>query len=133
MPTSNILHNPTAIAAPVRNFYSHGVETRSGARQLFVAGQVGVRPDGTISAKFEEQVEQMMQNIGAVLAAANMDFGDVVKFNAYCMKAADIITSAEIRNRYFGSHRPATTAVVVSGLANAAWLIEADLTAARTD
>lgn len=128
-----MLHNPDTIAPPARNLYSHGVEVAPGTRQLFVAGQVGVRPDGSIAADFSEQVEQMMRNIEAVLASAGMDFGDIVKFNAYCMKAEDIIAYAQIRNRHFGTYRPATTAVVVSGLANPDWLIEADLIAARAD
>ncbi len=133
MPSTNIVHNPQTIAPPARNLYSHGVEIPTGSRQIFVAGQVGVRPDGSVPADFAEQVDQMMRNIEAVLASAGMDFGDVVKFNAYCMSAQDIITYAGIRNRWFGTHRPATTAVVVTGLANPDWLVEADLTAARKD
>jgi 2-iminobutanoate/2-iminopropanoate deaminase len=126
-----ILHNPDMIAPPARGLYSHAIEVASGTRHLFVAGQVGVRGDGNISSAFADQVNQMMSNIQAVLASAGMDFKDIVKFNAYCMNAANIIAYADIRNRWLGAHRPATTAVVVSGLANPEWLIEADLVAAR--
>ncbi|MGI6852528.1 RidA family protein [Mesorhizobium sp. 1B3] len=66
-----------------------------------------------------------------ILASAGMDFSDVVKITAYCLKAEDIITYAGIRNRHFAGNPPATTAVVVAGLALPEWKIEADLVAAR--
>lgn len=133
MATTNIRHNPEGVAPPTANLYAHAVETRARSRQLFVAGQVGVRPDGTLPASLEEQTEQLLQNFKAILTSAGMGFEDVVKINAYCLKPADIITYAQIRNRYFAGNPPATTAVVVAGLALPEWLIEADLTAAKPD
>lgn len=131
MASSNLRHNPTDIAPPARGLYSHAVEIPANSRQLFVAGQVGVRPDGSLPEAFDEQVEQMMRNIGAVLASAGMDFADVVKVNAYCRSAEEIIAYANIRNRFFDDAPPATTAIVVPGLANPDWLIEADVVAAK--
>lgn len=133
MTNRNKLHNPSTIAPPARNLYAHAVEVQANSRHLYVAGQVGVRPDGTVPEGFEEQTEQMMENIRAILASAGMTFADIVKFNAYCMSAEDIITYAGIRNRFFAGVQTATTAVVVSGLANPAWKVEADLVAARQD
>lgn len=129
----NKLHNPPTIAPPARNLYAHGVEAARNSRHLYVAGQVGVRPDGTVPESLEEQTEQMMENIRAILASAGMGFADIVKFNAYCMSAEDIITYAGIRNRHFAGVQTATTAVVVAGLANPAWKVEADVIAARQD
>lgn len=133
MASINVRHNPPTMAQPTKNLYAHGVEVPAGSRQLYIAGQVGVRPDGSISSKFEEQVEQMMRNFEAILASAKMSFADVVKINAYCLTAEDIITYAGIRNRYFAGNPPATTAVVVAGLALPEWRVEADLVAARRD
>ena len=42
-------HNPGTIAAPL-GAYSNGVSTPGSGRWLHVAGQVGVRPDGTVPA-----------------------------------------------------------------------------------
>jgi len=130
---TTIQHNPDTIAPPARNLYSHGVEVRGSERQLFVAGQVGVRPDGSISEAFDDQVRQMMQNIGAVLASAGMGFDDIVKITAYCRSAEEIIGYAGIRNSFFSGNPPATTAFVVGGLANPDWLIEADAIAFKAD
>lgn len=128
MTSINRLHNPDTIAPPARNLYVHAVEVPPDSRHLYVAGQVGVKPDG-----IEAQTEQMMENIRVILASAGMTFDDIVKFNAYCMSAEDIITYAGIRNRFFAGARTATTAVVVAGLADPAWKVEADLVAARRD
>ncbi|WP_048646813.1 RidA family protein [Nitratireductor soli] len=131
MTSSNVRHNPAELAPPTQNLYSHAVEVPEGCRTLHVAGQIGVRPDGTIADTLEEQVEQLMKNFEAILASAKMNFADVVKINAYCLTAADIITYAGLRNRYFNGKPPATTAVVVAGLALPQWKIEADLVAAK--
>lgn len=133
MTSINRLHNPDAIAPPARNLYVHAVEVPPNSRHLYVAGQVGVKPDGTAPDGIEAQTEQMMENIRVILASAGMTFDDIVKFNAYCMSAEDIITYAGIRNRFFAGARTATTAVVVAGLADPAWKVEADLVAARGD
>ena len=131
MATVNLRHNPASIAAPTNNLYAHGVEVPAGSRHLYVAGQVGTRPDGTIAPDVPGQTEQIMANIGAILAEAGMGFADVVKITAYCLKPEDIYTYAGIRNRYFAGSPPATTAVVVAGLANPGWLVEVDVVAAK--
>lgn len=133
MTTANRRHNPASMAPPAQNLYAHGVEVPAGSRQLYIAGQVGVRPDGTISGDLAEQTEQIMSNIKAILAEAGMDFTDIVKINAYCLKPEDIFTYANIRNRYFHGSPPATTAVVVSGLAVKEWLVEVDAVAAKRE
>jgi 2-iminobutanoate/2-iminopropanoate deaminase len=124
-------HNPSSIAAPANNLYSHGVETQAGCRMLHVAGQVGVRPDGTIASTVEEQTEQVMANIKAILESANMALSDIIKINSYLLKADDIIPYARIRNKHLGGIvPPATTAVVVAGLVKPEWLVEVEVIAA---
>jgi enamine deaminase RidA (YjgF/YER057c/UK114 family) len=133
MASANTRHNPKSMAPPTRNLYAHGVESPTGSRLLHIAGQVGTRPDGSIAPDLAGQTEQIMANIKAILADAGMDFSDIVKINAYCLKAEDILTYAAIRNRYFEGSPPATTAVVISGLAFPEWLIEVDAVAAKKD
>ncbi|WP_448955352.1 RidA family protein [Labrys neptuniae] len=133
MSTANLRRNPANIAPPARNLYAHGVEVPAGSRALHIAGQVGVRPDGSIAGDVAAQTEQIMQNLEAILAEAGMGFEDIVKLNAYLLKPEDIFTYAGIRNRYFAGSPPATTAVVVSALAVPEWLVEVDAVAARRD
>ena len=61
--------NPSTIAPPAA-MYSHSVEIPPNARWLFTAGQVGVRPDGTIPDGFEMQHDQIWKNTLAILADA---------------------------------------------------------------
>ena len=46
---------------------------------LYLSGQIGNRPDGTLPEGIEAQSRQVMDNIGAVLKSADLGFGDVVK------------------------------------------------------
>jgi 2-iminobutanoate/2-iminopropanoate deaminase len=123
-------HNPASMAAPTNNLYAHGIETEAGCRTVYVAGQVGVRRDGSIGSTVEEQTEQVMANIKAILESAGMTLDDIVKVNAYLLKPEDIFTYAAIRNKHLGGNPPATTAVVVAGLAYKEWLVEVDVVAA---
>src|SRR5437868_13488231 len=117
-------HNPKSMAAPTNNLYAHGLEVEAGCRTLYIAGQVGVRKDGTIASTVEEQTEQVISNIKDILADAGMTLADIVKINAYLLKPEDIFTYAGIRNKHLGGNPPATTAVVVAGLAVKEWLVE---------
>ena len=46
---------------------------------LYLSGQIGNKPDGTLPAGIEAQSRQVMDNIGAVLKSAGLAFNDVVK------------------------------------------------------
>jgi enamine deaminase RidA (YjgF/YER057c/UK114 family) len=125
------MHNPSTIAPPARNLYAHAVEAPAGSRHLYISGQVGIRPDGSVPESLEEQTEQMMENVRAILASAGMTFADIVKFNAYCMSPEDIITCAGIRNRFLDGAR--TAMIAVSDLANPASKVVMGLIAARQE
>ena len=43
----NIRHTPNTVAAPFGP-YSHAVEVPGGSRLLYISGEVGVLPDGTM-------------------------------------------------------------------------------------
>ena len=127
----NKVHNPGSIAPPFRNIYSHGVEVPTGARTLWISGQIGTKPDGSIAADCAGQAEQIMENIKAILAAAGMTFADIVKLNSYLVKAEDIPVFAPIRAKHLGSAKPAMTSVVVTALAQPTWLIEVEAVASK--
>ena len=58
----NIRHTPTSVAAPFGP-YSHAVEVPEGSRLLYVSGEVGVLPDGTVPETIEAQAEACWRNL----------------------------------------------------------------------
>ena len=124
------VHNPRSIGAPIGT-YSHGIEVPPGARWLYVAGQIGVRPDGSVPATIEEQTEVVWQNILAVLADAGMGIGDLVKITSFLTRHENFPRFAEVRAKFLGSHRPASTLLVISSLARPEFLVEVEAIAAK--
>ena len=73
--------NPEGMTPPP--FYSQGVEVEAGARMVFVSGQVGIKPDGSLAEGIGEQTKAAIGNLTAVLAGAGMDSSDIVKTTIY--------------------------------------------------
>ena len=123
-------HNPATVHPPAGK-YSHGVEV-SNARFLYVSGQVGAKPDGTTASGDEAQCDQAWANVKAVLAAAGMGAGDIVKLNAYITRADLIPVYRAARDRALGAATPpASTLVVVAALANPSWVVEIECVGAK--
>ena len=123
--------NPDGISPPVAN-YSHGTVAPAGARWLFAAGQLGVRPDGSVPESAEDQATQVFENLLAILRAAGMDMGDVVRLNAYLTDPADLPAYMRVRDRFVVAPPPASTLVVVAALARPAFKVEVEAVAARS-
>jgi 2-iminobutanoate/2-iminopropanoate deaminase len=85
----NIRHTPDTVAAPFGP-YSHAVEVPEGSRLLYISGEVGVRPDGTVPEGIEAQAEACWRNITAILADAGMGVGDLVKITTYLVRPEDV-------------------------------------------
>ena len=63
--------NPSAlwtVPEAFRTVYSHATEVSSASKMLFISGQFGVRPDGSLPEAFANQAEQAIDNIEAVLS-----------------------------------------------------------------
>ena len=93
---------------------------------LYLSGQIGNKPDGTLPAGIEAQSRQVMDNIGGVLKSAGLGFGDVVK----CTVMIDDIKQWGDFNKvyvaYFPNGKfPARSAFGADGLAMGA-LIEVE-------
>ena len=127
-------HNPEAVwpvPESFRSIYAHGVELRGDARLLFVSGQIGIAPDGSLAPDFAAQCEVAMTNVEAMLAAAAMTHTNIVKLVFYLTRAVDLPMLGELRrNRWASSTPPAVTTLVVSALARPELLVEIDATAA---
>ena len=122
--------NPATIAGPFAT-YAHGVEVESNARLLFGAGQTGVALDGTVLESIEEQAALTWSNIKEILSEADMGIADIVQLNMLLIDRADKDGAMKVRDDELGEHRPASTLMYISGLANPAWKIEIDFIAAK--
>jgi len=107
--------------------YSHVVEATGPGRTIYIAGQVGMAPDGKIAGDFRAQATQAFENLKAALAAAGAGLEHVVKTTNYFVDIAQLPAFREVRDRYFDTKTPpASTAVQVVKLAAAEFLFEID-------
>ena len=109
--------NPTGAPQP-RSPYSQAALVEGDGRRLVLSGQVGVRPDGTTVAEPAEQIDQALANIGALLAAHGMDVGNIVKMTVFLTDAALIGEWRRRRETFLQGHAPASTLLIVAGLAS---------------
>ena len=123
-----ILDNPQGVHAPLGR-YSHSAEVPPGARLVFVSGQVGMRPDGTVPQSAAEQADQAYANLVAVLAAKGIAPSAIAKLTTFIVGEDEPGAIAEARAKHLGEHRPASTAVYVSRLVNPAWKVEIEAVA----
>ena len=97
---------------------------------LFTCGQLGIDPvTGNLSEGIEKQTEQAIKNIGAILAAAEFSYENVVKTTCFLKDIGDFSVFNEIYARYFISN-PARSCVEVSALPKGA-LVEIEVIAAK--
>jgi len=123
-------HNPHPVLPAYEAVFAHGVEVAATARQLYVSGQVGVDREGrTVEGGFEAQCQQAIANVEAVLAAAGMALGDIVKVNIYLTRREDIPNLRAVREEKLAV-APAVTVVLVAGLHAPDWLVEVEAVAA---
>ncbi len=115
--------NPDGVRAPASR-YSHAVLVRNEALRVVISGQVGVALDGSVPGTAEGQIAQAFANLRAILKAHNMDWGNVVKTTAFLTDRALIAPFRAARETVFAEHAPASTLLIVSGLADPRWVVE---------
>jgi 2-iminobutanoate/2-iminopropanoate deaminase len=90
--------------------YSQGIVSGD---LLFTAGQgpldpaTGALVEGDIAA----QAEQTLKNLGAILAAAGLDYSDVLKTTCYMRDLNDFVPFNEVYARFFEEPYPARTTI----------------------
>ncbi|MBQ8550303.1 MAG: RidA family protein, partial [Clostridia bacterium] len=84
---------------------------------LFTSGQIPINPaSGNVEAEgITAQTEQVMQNLGAVLAAAGTSFENAVKTTCFLADMGDFAAFNEVYARYF-TEKPARSCVAVKTL-----------------
>lgn len=111
--------------------YSHVAEVVSG-RLVYIAGQVAVDPSGKIVGEGDvsAQTRQVFENLKANLAAVNADFSSVIKLTYFVLDPAGIPAIRQIREEYVNTQSPpASTLVIVKGLARPEFLVEVEAVA----
>ena len=102
-------HAPSAIGP-----YSQAVKAGD---FVFFSGQIPLKPDGTVrEGDIAVQTRQVLQNMEAMLHAADLDFSHVVKTTIYLADMADFAVVNEIYGENFGDNPPARATVQVAGL-----------------
>ena len=99
--------------------YSQAIITDSASSLLFTSGQIPLSPEtgNVIEGGIKPQTEQVMRNIGAVLAAAGCEFSDVIKTTCFLTNMQDFADFNEIYSKYFvGDSKPARSCVAVAAL-----------------
>jgi enamine deaminase RidA (YjgF/YER057c/UK114 family) len=118
--------NPSTM--PPTRGYSHVVETTSPSRTIYLAGQLGMTPDGKFAGApgdFRAQAVQCFENIKAALAAVGANFAHVVKTTNYFVDIAHLPILMEVRNLYVDTKAPpASTALQIVKLAHEGALFE---------
>jgi len=93
--------------------YSQGIICNGIA---FFSGQIPLSPiTGEVVGTIEEQTEQVMLNIKALLESQNADFTDVVKTTCFLADIGDFAAFNEIYAKYF-TGKPARSCVAVKQL-----------------
>ena len=105
----------TAAAPKAIGPYSQAVRANG---FVFTAGQVALDPrtGELVAGGIAEQTTRAMENLRAILAAANTDFSQVVKTTVFLVDMADFAVMNEVYARAFGNHRPARSTVAVAAL-----------------
>ena len=85
---------------------------------VFCSGQVPIDPSTgkLIDGDVADQTHQVMANLRAVLAAAGLAFGDVVKTTIYLASMEDFPRVNEAYGQYFPEDPPARATLAVAGL-----------------
>ena len=124
----NAIHSDMAPAAI--GPYSQAIE--SGAGLVFVSGQLpidpttGAFPEGGV----KEQTRQSLTNAKAILEAAGLGLGNVVKTTVFLADMGDFAAMNEVYAQFFSAPFPARSAVAVKTLPKGA-LVEIECIAAK--
>lgn len=80
---------------------------------VFVSGQASVDESGNIvNDSFEEEVKRSFENAKKILAAAGLDFSNVVQVRNYVAKQEDLAVFNRIYKTYFTEPYPARTTLI---------------------
>ena len=100
--------------------------------ELFCSGQIAIDPaTGELTGSdAASQAGQVLKNLGAVLQAAGMDYGNVVKTTIFLTDMNDFSAVNAVYAKFFDASKPARSTIAVSALPKGA-LVEIDAIARK--
>ncbi|HAQ17789.1 MAG TPA: reactive intermediate/imine deaminase [Prolixibacteraceae bacterium] len=119
----------TADAPAAVGPYSQAVEV---AGTLYISGQIALDPHTMkiVEGGIQEQTEQILKNIGAILSEAGYEYSDVVKSTCFLSDIANFKAMNEVYGRFYAVNPPARSAFAVRDLPMGV-LIEIETIAAK--
>jgi 2-iminobutanoate/2-iminopropanoate deaminase len=126
-----IRHIETQKAPKPFSLYSQAVAVGADAQLIFVSGQVGVSIDGRLAEGEAGQHRQIWYNILGLLESEGLGPHDIVEITAYVTAQGGIPVFRQIRDEMLDGAKPASTLLIVAGLADPSWMAEISVTAAK--
>lgn len=85
---------------------------------IYTAGQIGLEPQSgqMVNGDVAAQTRQVIQNLNAVLLAANSGLDHVIKTTVFLTDMGNFQTMNQVYEEYFGVTRPARSTVAVAAL-----------------
>ncbi|MGH7263554.1 MAG: RidA family protein [Candidatus Rokuibacteriota bacterium] len=98
---------------------------------IFVSGCGPFDGDGTLvgAGDIAAQTRQVLENVGAILAAAGMSFANVIKETVYLTDIEDRYATRPIRDQFYGRTLPVSTLIEISRCVVPEMKIEIDVVA----
>jgi 2-iminobutanoate/2-iminopropanoate deaminase len=117
---------PAAVAS-----YSQAIDTGA---YVFFAGQIGIDPQTgeLVSGGIEAEADRALRNLAAVVDAAGLSMGDVVKTTCYLADINDYAAFNSVYGRFITDPAPARAAFAVAALPKGA-RVEIEAIAVRSD
>lgn len=123
--------NPETAPAPFSR-YSQAIRVPENYRWLYISGQVGCDLNQRLAPDFQGQATLAWQNVVAVLTAGGMSVHDLVKVTILLTRAGNVAASRVACDQALQGAAPASTLMVLAGLAHPEMLIEIEAIAAKT-
>lgn len=85
---------------------------------VYCSGQIPIDPatGEFVSDDVSEQTDQVLKNLGEVLAAAGVGFGNVVKTTIFLASMDDFALVNQVYGKYFSDNKPARATVQAARL-----------------
>jgi reactive intermediate/imine deaminase len=110
---------------------SHYTDAVRGGDTLWISGVLALDVDGSLVGGTDvvAQTEQVFRHLERILSHCDIGFENVTKVTVFLTDVGARPAINEVRKRYFGDARPASTLVEVSALAHPEALVEIDAVA----
>ena len=118
-------YQPPDVFAPAGKSYSQGIIVEAG-KTLYVAGQTSRDAQGNVVCKGDAagQTRQLLENMKKVVEGAGGRMEDVAKTTVFITDIKHREAVGRVRQEFFKGDPPANTLLVISGLADPAFLVE---------